>query len=158
VGEHKWSPSRSLLDDFPAKMSIEDVTKLLTSVGFSSPPSWLRPFKVLSTGEQFRAHMARCLAEGDGDTVVVDEFTSVVDRQVAKVVSHCVQKTVRRRKSQQLVAVSCHHDVVDWLQPDWILNPHTGLKWRSPEGHPPLRSKSGPLGAKSGSSFGSITI
>jgi ABC-type ATPase with predicted acetyltransferase domain len=35
----------------------------------------------------------------------VDEFTSVVDRQVAKVASHTVQKAVRRQ-SRQLVAVT----------------------------------------------------
>jgi GNAT superfamily N-acetyltransferase len=56
--------------------------------------------------------------------LVVDEFTSVVDRQVAKIGAHAVQKWVRRNK-RQFVAVTCHFDVIDWLQPDWILEPAT---------------------------------
>src|SRR5262245_41785404 len=52
--DYGWSKSKSILDDFPAEMPIKDIVALLSSVGFSSPPSWLRPFHVLSTGQQFR--------------------------------------------------------------------------------------------------------
>jgi GNAT superfamily N-acetyltransferase len=52
---------------------------------------------------------------------VVDEFTSVVDRQVAQIGSHAVQKHVRRA-GRRFVAVTCHYDVVEWLQPDWVLD------------------------------------
>src|SRR3954471_483644 len=38
----------SIVDSFPDAMSIKDVTMLLSSVGFSSPPAWARPFGVLS--------------------------------------------------------------------------------------------------------------
>ncbi|MEV1247900.1 hypothetical protein [Nonomuraea sp. NPDC049750] len=65
-------------------MSIKDIVALLGAVGLSSPPAWLRPYRTLSNGEAFRASIARALAES-GDLVVIDEFTSVVDRQVAKV-------------------------------------------------------------------------
>ncbi|MEV4573636.1 hypothetical protein AB0K16_10265 [Nonomuraea jabiensis] len=70
------------MDDFPKSMSIKDIVGLPTAVGLSSPPAWLRPYKTLSNGEAFRASMARAVAEQDG-LVVVDEFTSVVGRQVA---------------------------------------------------------------------------
>ncbi|MBR9804613.1 GNAT family N-acetyltransferase [bacterium] len=124
-----WSRDRSIVDDFPDAMSIKEITGLLTSVGFSSPPSWLRPFHCLSNGEQFRVYLARVLAEQRG-IAVVDEFTSVVDRTVAKVGSHAIAKTVRRRK-QKFVAVGCHYDVIDWLDPDWIYEPeHDRLHWR----------------------------
>lgn len=119
-----WSESKSIVDCFPATMSIKDITWLLSSVGFSSPPSWLRPFRALSNGEQFRVNVARTLAEY-ADLAVIDEFTSVVDRDVAKIASAAVAKTVRRR-NQKLVAVSCHHDIAEWLEPDWIYQPHTG--------------------------------
>ena len=65
-------------------MGIKDVVELLSSVGFSTPPAWLRPFHALSNGEQFRVNLARTLAESP-ELAVVDEFTSVVDRQVAQV-------------------------------------------------------------------------
>lgn len=137
VGEFDWPEDRSILDAFPQGMSIKDITGALTAVGFGSPPAWFRPYRALSTGEQFRALVARALASS-GELVVIDEFTSTVDRQVAKVASHAVQKTVRREK-RQLIAVTCHYDVVDWLQPDWIYQPHTGeFAWRFLQRHPPL--------------------
>lgn len=133
----KWSKDKSLVDDFPKTMSIQDITTLLSSVGFSSPPSWLRPFHALSNGEQFRVSMARLLAEQQ-DLAVVDEFTSVVDRTVAQVGAYAVAKTVRKR-NQKLVAVTCHYDVEEWLQPDWIYEPATGsFRWESVRQRPPI--------------------
>src|SRR5207248_9622357 len=76
-----WPHDRSVLDAFPPDMPVKEVVELLSSVGFSSPPAWLRPFRVLSTGEQFRAALARLLAFAP-EPAVVDEYTSVVDRTV----------------------------------------------------------------------------
>lgn len=123
VERFHWSETKSIVDDFPKGMSIKDITGLLSSVGFSSPPSWIRPYSRLSNGEQFRVHMARVLAEAP-DTAVVDEFTSVVDRTVAQIGSSAIAKTVRRL-GKRFVAVTCHYDVLDWLEPDWVYEPHT---------------------------------
>jgi ABC-type lipoprotein export system ATPase subunit len=111
----------SVVDSFDRNLSMETIAEACMAVGFNTIPSWLRPFDVLSNGEKFRVELARRLIEG-GDFVVIDEFTSVVDRQVAKIAAHAAQKFVRRRK-QKLVCVTCHYDVVEWLQPDWILDP-----------------------------------
>ena len=97
VSGYDWPTDRSLVDGFPAEMSIKEITLLLSSVGFSSPPSWLRPFGVLSNGEQFRATIARALAE-QPDLVVIDEFTSVVDRTVAQIGSAAMAKTFAARR------------------------------------------------------------
>lgn len=118
-----WDMKRSVVDQFPTAMPMKEIVELLSSVGFSSPPAWLRPYFALSTGEQFRVDIARTLAESR-KLAVVDEFTSVVDRSVAKIASMAISKSIRRRASQQFVAVSCHYDIVDWLQPDWIFEPH----------------------------------
>lgn len=124
-----WPDDRALIDAFPADLSIHDVTGLLSNVGLSSPPAWLRPFRVLSTGQQFRVTLARLLAEA-GPLIVCDEFTSVVDRTVAQVGSAALARTVRRR-GQRFVAVTCHEDVIDWLQPDWVYRPAGGeFAWR----------------------------
>ena len=53
----------SVLDAFPEDMSIKDIVALLSAVGFASPPAWLRPFQVLSTGQQFRVTLALLLAQ-----------------------------------------------------------------------------------------------
>lgn len=113
----------SVLDDFPADKTIEEISQICQSVGFNTIPAWLRPFATLSNGEKFRVEMARRLLSDD-EIVVVDEFTSVVDRQVAMIGSHAVQKFVRRT-GRKFVAVSCHYDIIDWLQPDWIFEPAT---------------------------------
>jgi ABC-type polar amino acid transport system ATPase subunit len=119
----EWDAGKSIVDGFPKDCGIKDVTGLLSSVGFSSPPSWLRPFHVLSNGEQFRVTVARALAE-QSELAVLDEFTSVVDRNVAQIGSAAVAKTVRKR-NQKLIAVSCHYDILEWLEPDWVYEPAT---------------------------------
>jgi energy-coupling factor transporter ATP-binding protein EcfA2 len=126
-----WPTDRAVIDAFPEELTASQVTDIVSRVGLGSVPSWIRPFHCLSTGEQFRVSMARCFAEArPGRPVVVDEFTSVVDRQVAKVTSHTVGKLARKR-GQQFVALSCHYDVTDWLQPDWVLDMSTRVfTWR----------------------------
>ena len=133
------------------------MTELLSSVGFSSPPAWMRPFHVLSTGQQFRVTLARLLAEamggsatGPGSTavatrppIVFDEYTSVVDRTVAQIGSAAVAKVIRRRKKNlQFVAVTCHEDVEEWLQPDWVYRPaENKFSWRSLQRRPDITLK-----------------
>lgn len=129
----------AVADDFPATMSIEDITAVCSAVGFNTIPAWLRPYHVLSTGEQFRVALARAMVEGSNDeTLVVDEFTSVVDRQVAQIGAHAAQKWIRKR-DHRLVAATCHYDVVDWLQPDWVLEPASmTFQWRCLQRRPDI--------------------
>jgi ABC-type dipeptide/oligopeptide/nickel transport system ATPase subunit len=91
--------ARSVIDDFSKELSIETICQAFASVGFNTVPSWLKPFAVLSTGEKFRVEIVRALLS-DLPLIVVDEFTSVVDRQVAQVTSHSVQKFVRQENKK----------------------------------------------------------
>lgn len=138
---NEWPHDRPVIDGFPESMPTKEVTSLLSSVGFASPPSWLRPYRVLSTGERFRADVALTIARAEvdeRDPIVVDEFTSTVDRHVAQIGSAAVAKTIRRL-GRRFVAVTCHEDVTDWLQPDWVLVPATGdFIRRSLQRHPPI--------------------
>lgn len=111
----------SVIDDFPKGLSSQDVAAACQAVGFNTIPAWMRPFAVLSNGEKFRVELARRLIATD-KLVVMDEFTSVVDRQVAQIGAHAVQKYIRRTPGRQFVAVTCHSDLVDWLQPDWVVD------------------------------------
>src|SRR4051795_5202448 len=87
----EWPGDQAVIDAFPEGMPMKDVAALLSAVGFSSPPAWLRPFSVLSTGQRFRVTLARLLADAAG-LVVVDEYTSVVDRTVAQIGSAAFAK------------------------------------------------------------------
>ena len=120
VGQLEYSAA-SVIDDMP-NVAINEITKMFYAVGFGSVPSWLKPYSVLSNGEKMRVDLARSLLESD--FVVFDEFASVVDRQVARTLSLAVSKAVRRT-GKQLVAVSCHYDILDWLAPDWVFDTDT---------------------------------
>lgn len=127
VMRHIWGEPPALawegpgaVDCFDAKVALPEIASVCQAVGFNTIPAWLRPYSVLSNGEKFRVELARRLIT-DADPIVVDEFTSVVDRQVAQIGSHAVQKYVRKN-SKRFVAVTCHYDVLDWLQPDWVLD------------------------------------
>lgn len=120
----EWT-GKSVIDDFAKSLTMQEIATVCQAVGFNTIPAWMRPYCVLSNGERFRVEIARRLLETPGQQpIVLDEFTSVVDRQVAKIGSHAVQKWVRKN-GRQFVAVTCHYDVIEWLQPDWILEPAT---------------------------------
>jgi len=112
--------AKSVIDDMPKGVSIKDIEKAFTAVGFASPPSWLKPYAVLSNGEKMRVDLARCFLD-DKQLIVFDEYTSVVNREVAKFASLATSKAIRRA-GKQFIAVSCHDDIIEWLQPDWVFN------------------------------------
>ncbi len=113
-----WNNEGSLLDDFPEDMSVEEITGILTSVGLCSVPNYLKPFNILSNGEKYRAFLARVLSEKTEDIIVIDEFTSIVDRQVAKMLCVSLNKAIKRM-NKKIVLLSCHSDIIEWLNPDW---------------------------------------
>lgn len=111
----------SVIDDMP-KCDMKDIEKMFYAVGFGSVPSWIKPYDVLSNGEKMRVDLARALLERD--FVVFDEFTSVVDRQVAQTMCIAANKAIKRT-GKKFIAVTCHYDVVEWLEPDWIFDTNT---------------------------------
>lgn len=123
--------AETVLDDMPKEKSVDEITRAFNSVGFSSPPSWLKPYSVLSNGEKMRCDLARAILS-DNELFVFDEFTSVVDRQVAQIGSFAMQKAIRKT-NKKFIAVTCHFDVEDWLLPDWVFNTDT-MTFQSFEG------------------------
>ena len=115
--------SETILDDMPDYCSVEEITNTFNSVGFSSPPSWLKPYSVLSNGQKMRVDLARAILDKN-KLFVFDEFTSVVDRTIAQIGSFAMQKAIRKSE-KQFIAVSCHFDIIDWILPDWIFNTDT---------------------------------
>ncbi len=119
-----WPADRPIIDAIDDQGSFDAATAALSSVGLGSVPTWLRPYHVLSNGEQFRANLARLIAEAPGQAVV-DEFSSVVDRQIARIGAGAFAKAWRRTGGQA-VLLSCHYDILDWVQPDWVFDTATG--------------------------------
>lgn len=131
-----WPADKPIIDAILPQGDFNEVTAALAAVGLGSVPSWLRPYQVLSNGEKFRADLARIICEQPGQ-VIVDEFTSVVDRQIAKFGALAFAKAWRRTKGQ-VVLLSCHYDIIDWVEPDWVFDTATGkfargCLWRRPK-------------------------
>ncbi len=93
---------KCVLDDFPEELETGEITKTLCRVGFASPPDWLKSYDCLSQGEKMRVDIARALCL-DKSLIVFDEFTSVVDREIAKVSAFAISKAVRRSSKNFLV-------------------------------------------------------
>jgi GNAT superfamily N-acetyltransferase len=132
-----WPTGSPIIDAIAPEAPFDDVPAALSAVGLGSVPSWLRPYNVLSRGEQFRADLARLVCEAP-ESVVVDEFTSVVDRQIARIGALAFGKAWRRTPGR-CVLLSCHYDVADWLQPDWVFDTAAGaFQWGWLRRRPPI--------------------
>lgn len=115
----EWDGTKSIVSHFE---SPDDAINKLGVVGLSSIPSWYKPYQVLSNGEKFRADLARKLKS---DTVI-DEFTSVIDRNVAKAASVSLSRYVKNNDINNIVLATCHRDILEWLEPDWVIDTDTG--------------------------------
>ena len=121
-----WPKRKPVIDAIlpgDSEGAFDRITGAFSAVGLGDVPAWLRPYAVLSNGEKFRATLARLVAEAP-EHAVVDEFTSVVDRQIAKIGALAFSKAWRRTGGQ-VVLLSCHYDILDWLQPDWLYDTAT---------------------------------
>ena len=125
INQIEFDKEKALISNFDW-LEPSEASRVLTAMGLSSIPTWLRPFHLLSNGEQYRAELAYLVASAkDGDTILIDEYTSVVDRDVAKAMSFALQKYIRR-ENKKIIVASCHNDIMEWLMPDWTLSPQKG--------------------------------
>jgi ABC-type lipoprotein export system ATPase subunit len=116
---HKWDYNKAIISHFE---SPDDGINKLSAVGLNSIPSWYKPYEILSNGEKFRADLSRSIK----DNASIDEFTSVVDRNVAKAASVSLSKYIKNNNIKNVVLATCHEDVLDWLEPDWVINTNNG--------------------------------
>lgn len=121
-----WDNNIPIVEAIDPDGDFNAVTGSLANVGLGDVPSWLRPFNALSNGQQFRAGLARVISDANDETII-DEFTSVVDRQIAKIGAMAFSKGWRRNKGKKCVLLACHYDIVEWLQPDWVYDTGTGI-------------------------------
>ena len=121
----KFDEHKPLISNFDW-LEPKEATFLLSAMGLASVPTWLRPYALLSNGEQYRASLAYKVGKASENKVIlIDEFTSVVDRDVAKAMSNALQKYIRRT-NKKIILASCHFDIMEWLLPDWTYSPLKG--------------------------------
>ena len=61
ITEFEYNKHKSILDEMPENKSVEQITKTFNAVGFSSPTQWIKPYDLLSTGQQMRVNISRIL-------------------------------------------------------------------------------------------------
>ncbi len=114
-----WDNTKSILSHFE---SPDEAINKMGAVGLNTIPSWYKSYDILSNGEKFRADLARKLKSGS----IIDEFTSVVDRNVAKAASVSLSRYLKSYDITNLVVATCHRDILEWLEPDWIIDTDSG--------------------------------
>ena len=117
----EYDYTKAVVSQFP-NLDEEEVCDLLCGVGLSSVPTWLRKPQELSNGERARLDLCMSLYRArEAGIALIDEFSSVVNRDVAKSMSYALQRYVRQR-GLKVVICSCHFDIIEWLTPDYIFN------------------------------------
>ena len=113
--------TKCIVSQFP-HMEEADVCDLLYGIGLSSVPTWLHKPQELSNGERARFEIVKQIANTEeGGVVYIDEYTSVVNRDVATSMSFALQRYIRKHNIKVVIA-SCHYDIIEWLTPDWVYN------------------------------------
>lgn len=125
IKEVEFDNNKPLISNF-SPMTPQEASQILCAMGLASVPTWIRPYSSLSNGEKYRAEVAKRISSEIGEGIIlVDEYTSVVDRNVAKSMSNALQKYIRKEK-KQIILATCHYDILEWLQPDWIYDLNKG--------------------------------
>lgn len=119
IFNNKLNEEKSIIDQLPGELSYEECANILNGIGLNSVPCWIRPIKTLSNGQKARAEAAFLICTQN--FVCIDEWTSVVDRTVAKAMSVCINKFAKKT-NKQIILLSCHYDILEWLQPDWVID------------------------------------
>lgn len=115
----KLNENLPIIEQLPKEFTYEECAAILNGIGLNSVPCWIRPVKTLSNGQKARAEAAYLMC--NSEMVIIDEWTSVVDRTVAKAMSLCVSKFAKK-KNKKIILLSCHYDILEWLIPDWLID------------------------------------
>lgn len=120
--ENLWLNNKAIVSHFE---NPKEAIEKLFACGLASVPTLCKPFHVLSNGEKYRAIVARKL----GNDMILDEFTSEINRETAKSLSVSLSKYIRSKGIKNVVLCSCHKDIIEWVQPDWVFDCDSGERF-----------------------------
>ena len=117
---------RPLRDDIPVfEVLAEKYTPArsfvaLSRVGLSEALAFIKPFWMLSRGQQYRAMIADLLLR-DEEVWLLDEFCSDLDPMTAKIVAYNVRKQIIASGRIAFIAAANHAHYLDALRPSRVL-------------------------------------
>jgi energy-coupling factor transporter ATP-binding protein EcfA2 len=123
-----WDNSRSVIDQITdSSQRASDICEAVALCANSAK----RTFYELSDGEKHLAEIAKRLGDAESlgaiDPVVIDEFTSILDRHLAERVCSQIASFVRQSSTLRIVVATVHEDIAGWLNADWMLETKTGV-------------------------------
>lgn len=115
-----------LRDDIPVfealarKYTPQQTFVALSRVGLSEALAFIKPFWMLSRGQQYRAMIADLLLR-DEEVWLLDEFCSDLDPMTAKIVAHNLRKQIIATGRLAFIAAANHNHYLDALRPSKVL-------------------------------------
>lgn len=100
--------------------NVGEALELLSLVGLGEAFLFIKPPKLLSEGQRYRFMLAQIL-NSKQKVICIDEFTSFLDRNTARVVAYNLQK-VCRRLGTKLIVATAHSDLQDYLMPSRVID------------------------------------
>lgn len=116
--QYQWNDELAVISHFTDE---QDALERLFSCGLNTIPDWVKPFRVLSNGQKYRANIAITLNDG----VVYDEFTCNLDRATAYSLCVGIHRYIKQKNIRITCSTNCR-DIVPFLQPDWVFDTNTG--------------------------------
>ncbi len=99
--------------------NIESAIRILSIVGLNEAYLMLKKYNELSEGQKYRFRIAKML-DLNGDTLIIDEFLSLLDRTTAKVVAYTIARAIRKL-NKTLIVATAHDDLIDDLNPNLLI-------------------------------------
>lgn len=112
--------------------------KALSQVGLNDAFIFLRPYRQLSDGQKHRYQAAQ-LAASQKPFWIIDEFTSTLDRDTAKILAFNLQKLARKH-GKAVIAATTHRDLTRDFAPNVHIHKRYG-KEVTVQYHPKAKAK-----------------
>ena len=125
VGKTNYTASwlRALPEDVPIfELFTEryNAMSAMSQVGLSEAFVFVKPFRLLSRGQRYRAMLADLILRNDA-VWLIDEFCADLDPLAAKVVAHNLRKNVLKSGRIAFVAAANHGHFIDALRPNRVI-------------------------------------
>lgn len=115
----------AIFDYFAERYSAEQAFAALSQVGLAEAFVLVKPFAVLSRGQQYRAMLADLLLRKD-QVWLLDEFCADLDPVTARIVAHNFRRQVYASSRIAFVAAANHGHYLDALRPTRVIQLKAG--------------------------------
>ena len=104
--------------------TLQQSIELLSKVGLNDAFLFLCTYNQLSDGQKYRYKIAK-LIESQKQWWLLDEFTSCLDRDTAKIIAYNLQK-IARQNGKALITATTQNDLAEDLKPNILIHKRFG--------------------------------